>query len=99
MMPSLLHARNLTPLRPASPPPYTPTYHPDPSPSPSIARTNTPSGATASPVLDEIIPGGSGNVNTGYKTPDTAVFKRQTVLNPSRSNEKLFGNDKVVAAN
>ena len=40
MTPSLCHVRTLTPPRPASPPPYSPLYHPDPTPSP--ARTNTP---------------------------------------------------------
>ena len=78
------------PLRPTSPPPYTPTYRPDPSPSPSIARTNTLPCATASPVPSEIIPGGSGNGNTGHKTPDTTVFKKQTVLSPSRASKNCL---------
>ena len=91
MTPSLLHTRTLTLLRPTSPPPYTPPYHPDPSPSPSIAGTNTLSCQTASPIPGEIIPGGSGNLNTGRKTPDTAVFKRQTILNPSGASKNCSG--------
>ena len=45
----------------------------------------------ASPVPGEIISGGSGNVNTGHKTPDTEVFKRQTVLNPKGASKNCLG--------
>ena len=88
MSPSLSHVRTPTPPRPASPPPYSPPspiYHPDPTPSP--ARTNTLSYQTASPVPSENTPSGSENVNTGRKTPETAVFKRHTVLIPSKTSK------------
>ena len=77
MTPSLHHVRTATLPQPASPPPYSP---PSPlyclNPTPSPARTNTPSWQTASPVSSENTPIGSGNMNTGCKTPETTVFKK-----------------------
>ena len=89
MSPSVNHVRTPTPPRPASPPPYSPPspiYPPDPTPSPT--RTNMPSHHTASPVPSENAPCGSENVNTGWKTPETTVFKRHTVLVPSKTSKK-----------
>ena len=87
--PSVSHVRTPTPPRPASPPPYsppTPIYWPDPSPSP--ARTNTPSHQAASPVPSPNAASESENLNTGQKTPETTVFKRHTVLIPSKTSKK-----------
>ena len=61
---------------------HTPLLHLDPSPSPSIARTNTLSCQSASPIPDEIASGGPVNVNTGHKTPECEVLTRQTLENP-----------------
>ena len=100
MTPSLCRVGTPTPPRPASPPPYSPPspiYCPDPTPSP--AKTNTPSGQTASPTpggnSPGNSPGGSTNVNTGQKPPETTVFKRHTVLIPRKVANNHLGATKL----
>ena len=62
-------------------------YHqPDPTPSP--ARKITPSNQTASLVPSENAPSETENVHTGQKTPENTVFKRHTILIPSKTSKK-----------
>ena len=96
----ICHVRTPTPPRPAPPPHYSPPspiYHPDPTPSP--ARTNIPSCQTASPTPDGNSPGncsgGSTNVNTGQKTPETTVFKRHSDLIPRKASNNGLGATKL----